>query len=101
MTETPFSKFLKSTQPGPQRRCTGCNTFSLRTHTEPASQEEKVICTNPSCRRATPTGAHNPPTLSPLWVTVVPTQLHAPPGAQAGDTSPAKRETRVQIPSGV
>ena len=46
---TTFSEFLKSTKPGPPHRCTGCNTFSLRTHTDPASQEDKVICTNMRC----------------------------------------------------
>ncbi|WP_159392947.1 hypothetical protein [Streptomyces cyaneogriseus] len=50
MTTTPFSEFMKNTKPGPQRRCIGCDTFSLRTYTEPANQEEKVICTNPACR---------------------------------------------------
>ncbi|GGW76774.1 hypothetical protein [Streptomyces griseoloalbus] len=52
MSTPSFSEFLKSTKPGPQRRCTGCNTFSLRTHTDPASQEDKVICTNPSCQES-------------------------------------------------
>ncbi|QIJ61394.1 hypothetical protein [Streptomyces sp. JB150] len=46
---TSLSKFLKTTRPGPAHRCAGCNTFSLRTHTAPATQEDEVICTNPSC----------------------------------------------------
>lgn len=46
MTRTPFSEWLMSTKPGPQRRCTGCDTYSLRTH------EEKVICTNPACHES-------------------------------------------------
>jgi hypothetical protein len=50
MTSAPFSEFLRYTKPGPQRRCTACDTYSLRTYTEPASQGEKVVCTNPACR---------------------------------------------------
>jgi hypothetical protein len=50
MSTTPFNEFMRNTKPGPHQRCTTCNTFSLRTYTEPASQEEKVVCTNPACR---------------------------------------------------
>ncbi|WP_442803678.1 hypothetical protein OG411_30155 [Streptomyces pseudogriseolus] len=50
MSTTPFNEFMQNTKPGPSRRCTGCNTFGLRTYTEPDTQEEKVVCTNPACR---------------------------------------------------
>lgn len=49
MTSTPFSEFMKYTKPGPQRRCDACGTYSLRLYTEPASQDERIVCTNPAC----------------------------------------------------
>lgn len=49
MTLTPFNEFMQNTKPGPQRRCAGCDTFSLRTYTEPATQEESIVCTNIRC----------------------------------------------------
>jgi hypothetical protein len=49
MTSLPFREFMAQTKPGPQHRCPTCQTFGLRTYTEPGSQEEKVVCTNKRC----------------------------------------------------
>ena len=46
---TPFTEFMAQTGPGPQHRCPTCQTFGLRTHTDPATHEEKVVCTNGRC----------------------------------------------------
>lgn len=40
---------MSYTKPGPSRACETCRTYGLRTYTEPASQEEKVVCTNMEC----------------------------------------------------
>jgi hypothetical protein len=45
-----FSAFMKQTKPGPQKPCPTCNTWGLRTYTEPTQPEvERVICTNRRC----------------------------------------------------
>jgi hypothetical protein len=50
MTDSSFSEFMKTTRPGPpQQRCDSCQTASLRTRTNPVTQEDEVICTNIRC----------------------------------------------------